>query len=175
MAATRTSPSCAGCLRAMHHAINFEFRINFELTINRPYPHSSQAHARKHESEARVDKTNMADTADIVEKPTAKTLADIPWSKSLENLLVFTKEIDIHRNKSGKRRADDVGTPIKKTLKRGAKFQEERYLSSDSVYTKVFNNAFMVKAKCRASMSTREIHDLEVSLAKPATVGTVTM
>ena len=62
-----------------------------------------------------MDKTNMADTADIVEKATAKTLADIPWSKSLENLPVFTKkEIDIHRNKSGKRRADDVGKPIKK-------------------------------------------------------------
>ena len=29
---------------------------------------------------------------------------------------------------------------------------------------KVFSNSFMVKAKCRASMSTREIHDLEVSL-----------
>ena len=74
-----------------------------KFAANRPYSHSSQAHPRKHESEARVDKTNMADTADI------------PWSKSLENLPVFPKkEIDIHRNKSGKRRADDVGKPIKK-------------------------------------------------------------
>ena len=53
---------------------------------------------------------------------------------------------------------------LKKTLKRGLKFQEERYLSSDTVYPKVVSNSFMVKAKCRTSMSTREIHDLEVSL-----------
>ena len=52
---------------------------------------------------------------------------------------------------------------LKKTLKRGLKFQE-RYLSSDTVYPKVVSNSFMVKAKCRARMSTREIHDLEVSL-----------
>ena len=39
---------------------------------------------------------------------------------------------------------------LKKTLKRGLKFQEERYLSSDTVYPKV--------------VSTPEIHDLEVSL-----------
>ena len=78
---------------------------------------------------------------------------------------MFTrKEIDEHRNNSGKRKADDVSKPIKKTLKRGLKFQEERYLSSDTVYTKVFGNSFMVKAKYRASMSTREIHELEVSL-----------
>ena len=35
-------------------------------TLNRPYPHSSQAHARKHESEARVDKTNMVDIANTL-------------------------------------------------------------------------------------------------------------
>ena len=38
------------------------------------------------------------------------------------------------------------------------------FLSSDTEYTKVFGHSFMVKAKCRASMSTREIHELEVSL-----------
>ena len=103
--------------------------------------------------------------ADNTEKPKAQTAKDIPWYKSLKSLPVFTrKEIDEHRNNSGKRKADDVSKPIKKTLKRGLKFQEERYLSSDTVYTKVFGNSFMVKAKCRASMSTREIHELEVSL-----------
>ena len=103
--------------------------------------------------------------ADNTEKPKAQTAKDIPWCKSLKSLPVFTrKEIDEHRNNSGKRKADDVSKPIKKTLKRGLKFQEERYLSSDTVYTKVFGNSFMVKAKCRASMSTREIHELEVSL-----------
>ena len=103
--------------------------------------------------------------ADNAEKPAVKTSKDVPWCKSLESLPVFTKkEIDEHRSKSGKRKVDDTCKPIKKTLKRGLKFQEERYLSSDTVYTKVFSNSFMVKAKCRASMSTREIHDLEVSL-----------
>ena len=58
---------------------------------------------------------------------------------------------------AAKRKAGDVSKLSKKTLKRGLKFQEERYLSSDTVYTKVFGNSFMVKAKCRASMSTREI------------------
>ena len=55
-----------------------------------------------------------------------QTAKDIPWCKSLKILLVFTrKEIDDHRNKSGKRN-------LKKVLKRGLKFLEERYLSSDT-------------------------------------------
>ena len=66
--------------------------------------------------------------------------------------------------KVGNKRFMTLLSLLKKTLKRGLKFQEERYLSSHTVYTKVFSNSFMVKAKCRASMSTREIHDLEVSL-----------
>ena len=103
--------------------------------------------------------------ADNTEKAKAQTGKDIPWSKSLKSLPVFTmKEIDEHRNNSVKRKASNVSKPIKKTLKRGLKFQEERYLSSDTVFTKVFGNSFMVKAKCRASMSIREIHELEVSL-----------
>jgi len=36
------------------------------------------------------------------------------------------------------RKADDVSKPIKKTLKRGSQFREERYLSSDTAYTKTF-------------------------------------
>lgn len=77
----------------------------------------------------------------------------------------FTKkEIYLHWEKSGKLKPEDISKPIKKTLKRGAKFLEERYLLSDTLYTKVFNNLFMVKSKCRASMSSREIHNLEVSL-----------
>ena len=55
-----------------------------------------------------------------------QTAKFIPWCKSLKILLVFTrKEIDDHRNKSGKRK-------LKKVLKRGLKFLEERYLSSDT-------------------------------------------
>ena len=53
--------------------------------------------------------------ADNTEKPKPQT--------------AFTrKEIDEHRNNRGKRKADDVSKPIKKTLKCGLKFQE-RYLS----------------------------------------------
>lgn len=37
-------------------------------------------------------------------------------------------------------------------------------LSSDTVCTKVSENYFIVKAKCRASMSSREIFALNVSL-----------
>lgn len=33
-----------------------------------------------------------------------------------------------------------------------------------TVHKSIFVNSFLVKAKCRASISTREIHDLEVSL-----------
>ena len=60
---------------------------------------------------------------------------------------MFTrKEIDAHRNKSGKQKPEDTSKPIKNTgLERGLKFQVQRYLSSDTVYTKVFNNSFMVE------------------------------
>ena len=67
--------------------------------------------------------------AENTEKPQAQTANDIPWYKFLESLPVFTrKEIDEHRNNNGKRKVDHVSKPIKKTLKRGLKFQE-RYLS----------------------------------------------
>ena len=73
------------------------------------------------------------------------------------------KEVDEHR--SDKRKADDVSKPIKKNSESRIKIsEEERYLSSDTVYRKVFGNSFMVEVKCCASMSTREIQKLEVSL-----------
>ena len=63
--------------------------------------------------------------ADNAEKPTVKTSKDFPWCKSLESLPVFTKnEIYEQRSKSGKRKAHDTSKSIKKTLKRGLKFQE---------------------------------------------------
>ena len=56
--------------------------------------------------------------ADKAEKPTVKTSRDVPWSKSLESVPVFTKkEIDEHRSKSGKRKVDDTSKPIKKNPK----------------------------------------------------------
>lgn len=50
---------------------------------------------------------------DDIEKLKVKTSRDVPWCKSLEYLLLFTKkEIDEHRNKSGKRKTDDTSKPI---------------------------------------------------------------
>ena len=88
------------------------------------------------------------------------------WSKSLENLPIFTrKHIDLHRDKCGKKKLKGGGTvPVNKTLKRGAKFQEERYLCSDHIFTQVRDGKFLIKSKCRASMSKREIHNQEVKL-----------
>ena len=71
--------------------------------------------------------------------------------------LFSIKEIEIHRKSSGK------GSAIIKTLDRGRKFKEERYLSADSVFTTVSENHFNVKAKCKASMK-KEIRRVEVSL-----------
>ena len=99
--------------------------------------------------------------ADNTDKPKSQTAKDIPWCKSLNSLPVFKREqIDKHRNNSGKRKADDFLKPIKNTLKRVLKFQEKRYLSSHtgSVHESIWQ---LVYGK---SMSTREIHELEVSL-----------
>ena len=53
--------------------------------------------------------------ADNTEKPKAQTAKDILWSKSLKSLPVFTrKEIDEHQNNSGKRKADDFRSLLKK-------------------------------------------------------------
>ena len=71
--------------------------------------------------------------------------------------LFSIKEIEIHRKSIGK------GSAIIKTLDRGRKFKEERYLSADSVFTTVSENHFNVKAKCKASMK-KEIRRVEVSL-----------
>lgn len=82
------------------------------------------------------------------------------WSKSLTKLPVFTiKEIEQHRQLSGKVK----GLSIAKTLSRGRKFKDERYLKSDSVYTLVSKNTFKAKCKCKASMK-KIMRDVEVSI-----------
>ncbi len=48
-------------------------------------------------------------------------------------------------------------------LDRGRKFKEERYLSADFLFTRVADDRFNVKAKCKASMK-KEIREVEVSL-----------
>ena len=49
-------------------------------------------------------------------------------------------------------------------MKRGTKFKQERYLRADYIYVRVKGDQFQVKGKCRASMSKREIHNVNVSL-----------
>lgn len=88
----------------------------------------------------------------------SKNGEETSWGKSLKEMPLFSiKEIEIHRQSSGKRNA------INKTLDRGRKFKEERYLSADNVFTRIADNCFNVKAKCKASMK-KEIREVEVSL-----------
>ena len=77
---------------------------------------------------------------------------DETWSKDLTHMPPFTiKEIEKHRVNSGK----NTGISVIKTLDRGKKFKEERYISSDSIYTSFDENSFFVKGVCRASMKER--------------------
>ena len=74
---------------------------------------------------------------------------EIEWSKTLVGMPTFTiKEIEKHRQLSGKIQ----GLPITKTLVRGRKFKEERFLTADSIYTTTAKNLFKVKDLCKASM-----------------------
>ena len=80
---------------------------------------------------------------------------------------IFTmREIELHRQKSGKRNPgpNSKSLPIKKTLNRGTKFKQERYLSADYIFAKLKGDQFQVKGKCRASMNKREVHNVEVFL-----------
>ena len=56
-------------------------------------------------------------------------------------------EIEKHRQLSGKIQ----GLLIAKTLVRGRKFKEERFLTADSIYTTKTKNLFKVKGLCKAS------------------------
>ena len=73
----------------------------------------------------------------------------LTWGKSLSSLPIFTRrEIDLHVTKCGKLK----GKSISKTSVRGRLFQNERFLSRESVYTSSNSMYFYVKARCRASM-----------------------
>ena len=75
---------------------------------------------------------------------------------------LFTiKEIEMHRQESGK----DHGGPILKTLDRGRKFKDERYISADSVFTAVKENSFFIKGTCKASMK-KDLRCIKISLNK---------
>ena len=94
---------------------------------------------------------------DIIEMATANARSDmnaavnmgISWGKSLEMLPQFTiKEIEQHRQLSGK----TPESAIIKTLDRGRKFKNERYITSDSIFKKCDKGIFYVKGLCKASM-----------------------
>ena len=73
---------------------------------------------------------------------------EIKWSKTLVSMPTFAiKEIEKDRELSGKIQ----GLLITKTLDRGRKFEEERFLTADSIYTTRTKNLFKVKGLCKAS------------------------
>ena len=85
---------------------------------------------------------------------------EIKWGKLLMQMPFLTiKEIEAHRQNSGK----DHGGPILKTLERGRKCMEERYISADSVYTIVQDDHFLVKGSCKASMK-KELRTIRLNL-----------
>ena len=80
--------------------------------------------------------------------PTFKSNED-SWGKSRDNLPPFTiKEIQHHRLNSVKTPASAIMKPMDKKVK----FKYERYISSDTLYTKWDNRYFYVKCQCKASM-----------------------
>ena len=85
---------------------------------------------------------------------------EIEWSKTLVGMPTFTmKEIEKHRQLSSKIQ----GLPIMKTLVRGRKFKEERFLTADSIYTTKTQNLFKVKGLCKASMK-KDLRKVFVSI-----------
>ena len=85
---------------------------------------------------------NMDLNISIVVENKMEPSSDEFWTKCLKHLPVFTlKDINLHRLSSGK----DKNTVISKTLERGRKFKNERYLCSDSVFTKSTKNTFTIK------------------------------
>ena len=66
------------------------------------------------------------------------------WGKNLQFKPTFTiREINEHKIKSGNTKE----TVIRKTLQRGQKFKEERYLSSNKILTKHDKNNFYIKGQ----------------------------
>ena len=71
------------------------------------------------------------------------------WGKSLINIPLFgLREIECHRLKSGK----NPDSAIIKTLDRGRKFKQDRYISADSVFSKEEGKQIKFKAVCKTSM-----------------------
>ena len=119
-------------------------------------------------SEPEVDRRSCVVMAALCssKEVSPKETEKIARSKSLEMLPMFiAAHIDRHRENSGKKilSSKKESQPIEKTLKKGLKFQEERYLSADDIYSRVTDKEFVLKSKCRASMK-REFHLQQVSI-----------
>ena len=106
---------------------------------------------------------------DIIEMAAANTRGDMnaavnmdtSLEKSLEMLPQFTiKETEQHRQLSGK----PPESAIIKTLDRGRKFKNERYITSDSIFKKCDKGIFYVKGLCKASMK-KEKRSVAVKLS----------
>ena len=82
------------------------------------------------------------------------------WGKSLVGFPHFTiKEIENYRIRTGK------GNAIIKTRDRGRKFMDERYLSSDEIFTLITKSTIQVKGKCKASMK-KDMRTMSVTVDK---------
>ena len=69
------------------------------------------------------------------------TNENVCWSKSLELMPIVTiREINEHRANTGK-----SGEPIAKTLERGKKFKNERYIDANKIFTSAGSGGFSVK------------------------------
>ena len=89
------------------------------------------------------------------------------WGKFLEMLPQFTiKEIEQHEQLTGK----TPESAIIKTLDRGRKFKNERYITSDSIFTKCDKGVFYVKGFCKASMK-KEKRSVAVKLSTISSKG----
>ena len=82
------------------------------------------------------------------------------WRKSLEMLPQFTiKEVKQHRQLISYHKS-----AIIKSLDRGRSFKNERYITSDSIFTKCEKGVFYVKGLCKASMK-KEKRSVAVKLS----------
>ena len=61
--------------------------------------------------------------------------------------VITIKEINAHRANAGKK-----GEIIAKTMDRGKKFKEERYINANNILTAVTSDGFLVKTECKPSM-----------------------
>ena len=92
----------------------------------------------------------------FIEKKKHNVDVEITWGrKSLEYLPVFTRhETDKHVKNRGKIK----GKSIKKTAYRSKFFKQERFISSDTIYTVQNRKFLLVKCLCKASMKKLNRH-----------------